>query len=480
MAVKKPLQFVLLPGRGMEAADLHTESLVAALPEAAKPEIRVLDEIRPNGAKLVELAPQAVATLRAHRPGLRLVPIVYYRPAVLPRAEAAAPAKKAVGAALSLRVISSADGKPVAGAMVVAFTDFEGRVGAQGTTNKSGVVKLALGAKKKKVERLYIYPGNGFWSLLRKGVALADGDAVKLAALDLAAPDELRFFYPAGSEDVGAGVTVGVVDTGVDVHHPDLRVDGGANTVPGEKPDDFGDNGAHHGTHVAGIIAARGSPPQGVRGIAPGVRLRSYRVFGKGAEGASNYAIAKAIDRAVADGCDLINMSLGGGSVDEATRAAIEDARSKGVVVLAAAGNDGRQAVSFPASDSMALAISAMGRVGTFPSSSTESGEVAPPKGADPKNFIAAFSNVGPEIDLTGPGVGIVSTVPGGYGVMSGTSMACPAATGAAARLLAGRSDLLGMPRTQARSDALVALFLQAAKAMGFGASFEGSGLLQG
>jgi subtilisin family serine protease len=480
MAKKKAEQFVLLPGRGMEAASMRSEALVLNLPEAAKAEIRILDEIRPDGAKLVELAPQAVATLRAHRPGLRLVPLVYYRPAVLPRAEAAAPAKKAAGAALTLRVISSADGKPVANAVVVAFTDFEGRVGAQGKTNKSGVVKLALGAKRKKVERLYIYPEAGFWSLLRKDAALADGGDVELQALDLAAADELRFFYGSASEESGAGVAVGVVDTGIDVNHPDLRVDGGANTVVGEDPSDFGDNGARHGTHVAGIIAARGAPPEGLRGIAPGVKLRSYRVFGKGAEGASNYAIAKAIDRAVADGCDLINMSLGGGGVDEATRAAIEDARARGTAVLAAAGNDGRQAVSFPASDSMALAISAMGRVGTFPSSATEAGEVALPKGADPKNFIAAFSNVGPETDLTGPGVGIVSTVPGGYGVMSGTSMACPAAAGAAARLLAARADILGMPRGQARSDAMVALVLQAAKSMGFGASFEGSGLLPG
>jgi hypothetical protein len=207
MAVKRAERFVLLPGRGMEAASMQSEALVSNLPEAAKAEIRILDEIRPDGAKLVELAPRAVAALRAHRPGLRLVPLVYYRPAVLPRAEAAAPAKKAAGAALSLRVISSADGKPVANAVVVAFTDFEGRVGAQGKTNKSGVVKLALGAKRKKVERLYIYPGAGFWSLLRKDAALADGGAVELQALDLAAADGLRFFYGSAPEESGAAST---------------------------------------------------------------------------------------------------------------------------------------------------------------------------------------------------------------------------------------------------------------------------------
>jgi subtilisin family serine protease len=119
--------------------------------------------------------------------------------------------------------------------------------------------------------------------------------------------------------------------------------------------------------------------------------LRSYRVFGKGAEGASNFSIAKAIDHAVSDGCDLINMSLGGGSRDEATDSAIADARAKGALVIVAAGNDGRQPVSFPATDSLALAVSALGRQGTFPDGTTELGDVAPPFGKDKKNFIAAF-----------------------------------------------------------------------------------------
>jgi subtilisin len=165
--------------------------------------------------------------------------------------------------------------------------------------------------------------------------------------------------------------------------------------------------------------------------------LRSYRVFGKGAEGASNFSIAKAIDRAVADGCDLINMSLGGGPRDEATHSAIADARAKGALVIVAAGNDGRQPISFPAADSLSLAVSALGRQGTFPDGTTELGDVAPPFGKDKKNFIAAFSNIGPELVLTGPGVGIISTFPGDkYAVLDGTSMACPAVTGAAAKLL--------------------------------------------
>jgi subtilisin len=207
------------------------------------------------------------------------------------------------------------------------------------------------------------------------------------------------------------------------------------------------------------------------------VTLRD-RVFGKNAEGASNFSIAKAVDRAVKDGCHLINMSLGGGPQDEATHSAIADARAAGTLVFAANGNDDRAPVSFPAADSLALAVSALGRKGTFPSGTTETGDVASPFGKDKKNFIAAFSNVGPETDITGPGVGIISTFPGGYAVLDGTSMACPAVTGAAAKLLATKPEILKMNPDQARSDAMASAVLQAAKSLGFPATFEGQGLI--
>jgi len=301
---------------------------------------------------------------------------------------------------------------------------------------------------------------------------------VKLRPIDLSYTDELRFIYPGVSLASGANVSVGVVDTGI-ASHPDLTIAGGQNTVVGESPSDFGDNGEGHGTHVAGIIAAHGTPPKGIRGVAPAVRLFSFRVFGKGAPGASNFAIAKGIDAAVQSGCDLINMSLGGGPSDEATQSAIADARNAGSVVLVASGNDDRAPVSFPASDPLSIAVSAIGRKGTYPPDSVEVGDVmAPFATSDPKYYITSFSNVGPEIDLTGPGDGIISTFPGGYAVLDGTSMATPAATGAAARLLSTRPDLLAMPRDAARSDSIAKFLLQSAKQLGLGVTFEGRGLL--
>ncbi|HKC26328.1 MAG TPA: S8 family serine peptidase [Thermoanaerobaculia bacterium] len=496
-------QFVLLPPRGIKSdvaaaagdaagaatlSSLHQHvgakgtAGVFKLGAAPASKIRVLDSVAENGAKLVEMTPEAMNELKAQEPGMRVVPVVYYTPAVAPRHLVATKVKAAAGGAattaIQIKVVSKADGTPVAGAMVVAFTDFANLVGAQGVTKQNGTVSLALGGSSKKIERLYVYPPSGYWGKLKKNFTLKAGAAFGLTPIDLSFQDCLRFFYAPSAAGAGQGVQVGVVDTGIALNHPDLSVVGGENTVQGENANDFGDNGGEgHGTHVAGIIAAKGTPPTGLRGVAPAARLFSYRVFGKGAESASNFAIAKALARAADAGCDVINMSLGGGPADEATRSGIEYARAHGALVIVAAGNENRSPVAFPASDSFALAVSALGRKGTFPSDSTESGDVAGPYGTDKKNFIAAFSNIGPEIDVTCTGVGVLSTVPTGYAPMSGTSMACPSVTGFAARLLSGMAGILGMPRNEARSDAIAQALLAAAKDMGFTPEYEGKGM---
>lgn len=489
-------RFVLLPARGLRAAAPNTINLFSSLshaltsspgkvlkvPNAPKAKMRVIDSIGKDKAKLVEMSPDALPAIRAQYPGVRLVPLVYYRPAVAPRfIPSQKPKAQSVGAGLKieLKFVSKVNGGPVIGAYVAAFTDFANRVGHDGTTNNKGVVRLSLGAGNVKLERLYVYPTNGFWSLLKKNLTIASGMEVALNPLDLAFTDSLRHFYGNSSDDAGQGIKVAVIDTGVDTGHPDLNVNGGVNTVIGENPSDFGDNGLSHGTHVAGIIAARGMPPDRLRGLAPAVILRSYRVFGQGIEEASNYAISKAIDFAVTDGCDLINMSLGGGTPDDATRAAIADAWSQGSLVIVSAGNDNRSPVNFPASLPLSIAISAMGRKGTFPKDSAETGDVAKPYGNDRKNFVATFSNIGREVDLIGPGVGILSTVQGGYAPMSGTSMSCPAVTGLAAKLLSTRADITGMSRDQSRSDAMAQAILQAAKSLGFEPKYEGQGILR-
>jgi len=500
----KNTQYVVMPSTGLIAseADVKQVQLFEALQHTATSQsrmhqiashagavpVKVLDSIGARKAKLIECSSDDLPALRASNPSVRILPVVYFRSAVARYGVVTAAPAGAKGATvralarsatIAITVVSAATNAPVAKATVVAFTDFANRVGAQGTTNARGQVKLAFRGAVGRIERVYIYPTKSYWPGLQANVALKSGATLKLQAIDLAYVDCVRHFYPGNDLKYGHGVTVGVIDSGVDLHHAGLVVKGGQNTVPGEPPTSFGDNGTEgHGTHVAGIIAARGTPPTGVRGVAPGVTLRSYRVFAQGGDQASNYAIAKAIDAGISDHCDLLNMSLGGGDPDPLTAEALTAARNAGVVVLAATGNDSRQPVSFPAANGMCQAVSAMGRKGTVPRGTEPTGSVAAPYGTDKKNFIADFSNVGPQTDLTGPGVGVISTVPSGFGVMSGTSMATPAETGAAARLLATKADILGMARDQARAAAMIAAIAADARRLGFGAKFEGNGMI--
>lgn len=155
----------------------------------------------------------------------------------------------------------------------------------------------------------------------------------------------------------GAGIKVGVIDTGIDYHHPSLEgaYKGGWDFVdndndPMETPVDPNDPEAatSHGTHVSGTIVGRGDPtnPDGptgwVKGIAPAADLYVYRVLGPGGHGTDADVIA-AVERAVADGLDVINLSLGGevNSQVSADSVALNNAVLAGVVVVAANGNTG-------------------------------------------------------------------------------------------------------------------------------------------
>lgn len=481
-------QFVLLPLRGVRAASNSPgeATLVKfasrrefAVAVKGKQAFKVLDSTHENGIKLVEMTPEAAHSFRASNADLRLIPVRYYEP-MFHRIELESRAKirgASAGRIFTVTIKSAADGAPVRGCRVVAFTDYTNRVGGEATTSASGVAKIKLPTSAKTVELLYIAPDADFWGQFKRNVKVsAAGVAIVLKPLR-GSKDALQHFY--GLTDIGAGknVRVAVVDTGI-AQHPDLVIAGGQNTVVGENPNDIGDSGLHHGTHVAGIIAGRGAPPTGVRGLAPSVGLYSYRVFGAGAEGASNYSIAKAIDAAAAAGCHLINLSLGGGPSDDATRDAIADARDAGCVVVAANGNDDRKPVSFPARDARALAVSAFGRKGTFPRDSTHALTIAAPYGTDKDNFVADFSNIGPETDVTGPGVGIISTIPGAYAAWDGTSMATPAVVGRIAAFWSKTASLLAMPADAARSAAVIEAVLSAGMKLGFGADYEGSGRL--
>jgi subtilisin len=524
MASKKEAlrRYIIMPSDGFQDAVLTAANFqpanaaVGVTARAASvvpaPKMRVLDTISENGPKLVEMPPESELSLRLSTPGLKIVPEVFYerlwerlevlkRPA--PRKTAAKKAKKkakkgakgvkkaaapaAAATSFDVVVTDALDGKPVRGARIVAFTDFAARIGSEATTGANGRARLASIAPNRKLERVYVYAPAGYW-----GHFATQTTGAKLASLSLGRIDPrdpsllLTQLYGSLPAMTGTGTTIAIIDSGVDGTHPDLtNVTGGLNCVGDEtrnKPAALGNwrpalKKGEHGTHVAGLAAGRGTN-SGFRGVAPGATLRSYRVFPDSGGNASNFDIAKAIDAAVTDKCDVINMSLGGGPKDDLTRAAVDRALAAGSIVIVAAGNGGRQPVAFPAAMPACVAVSAMGRVGSFPKSSIGAGDVAPPKGI-PKtqDFVAAFSNFGTEIDTIGPGVEMVSTLPGtGHGAMGGTSMACPSVAGFAAHLLSTNPAIqqkVGGDRSRALKDLLYA----SCRPQGFGRDFEGFGL---
>src|SRR5206468_4368483 len=123
------------------------------------------------------------------------------------------------------------------------------------------------------IERVYAFPLSSHWGALVRDADPAAVLTIELQPIDPGHPDAVRTFYGNAGPGDGAGVRVGIIDAGVGPH-PDLTVAGGENVVPGETAADFGDNGLGHGTHVAGIVAAGGTPPAGYRGLSPAAELR--------------------------------------------------------------------------------------------------------------------------------------------------------------------------------------------------------------
>ena len=262
------------------------------------------------------------------------------------------------------------------------------------------------------------------------GVADADIDAPE--AWDLA---------------TGGDVLVAVIDTGVDYTHPDLAANIWTNPgeIPGNGVDDDGNgfvddvhgydfaNGDpdprddnNHGTHVAGIIAAVGDNGQGVVGVNWRARIMALKFMDANGRGSTSAAI-QALDYAVRMGARVSNNSWGGGGFSRALRDAIAAAGRAGHLFVAAAGNDGVNADRSP----------------HYPSGYTLDNIVSV-AATDDADRLARFSNYGAaSVDLGAPGVSIESTLRGNrYGSLSGTSMATPYVTGAAALLLAANPGL--------------------------------------
>lgn len=262
----------------------------------------------------------------------------------------------------------------------------------------------------------------------------------------------------AWSQSDGSGVVVAVLDSGVQLDHPDLASNIWTNPREiagnGRDDDDNGivddvhgastirmngdvadDNG--HGTHVAGIVAARRGNGVGGSGLAPGASIMAVKVLDSEMRGTTD-ALARGIRYAVDNGAKILNVSLNTDSATEAVRSATEYAGARGAIIVASAGNDGRDIdllPSYPAAlpDAAVLSVAAQ----------TDQG------------ILSSITNLGRRsVDLAAPGESILSTATGsGYQSRTGTSAAAPFVAGSLALLSAVAPDT---PMTELR-DAITA-----------------------
>ena len=246
--------------------------------------------------------------------------------------------------------------------------------------------------------------------------------------------------------NTGAGIGVAVIDTGIDLDHPDLigNIVGNVSCVPRKSTGDD-DNG--HGTHVAGTIAAADNTI-GVIGVAPQAQLYAVKVLNSRGSGTWSSVIC-GVDWVTARAATIkvANMSLGGGGSSDnncgkdnsdALHKAICASRDAGVTYVVAAGNESDNVANHaPAADDDAVfTVSALGDSGG------RSGGLGSATNYGPDDTFATFSNFGSVVDLGAPGVAIRSTWKnGGYNTISGTSMATPHVAGAAALYLSAHPD---------------------------------------
>ncbi len=341
----------------------------------------------------------------------------------------------------------------VPGEILVKFQSHVSLSGIQGSLRTEGLQPLEVSLRSGLV-RVQVTPGQETGTIDQ---LMGRGD-VEFATYNyrvraLGAPDDPEFWQQwalqqASDRDIDAPeawgihtggdyVTVAIIDTGVDIDHEDLQANIWINDdeAPGNSfDDDYNryvddvqgydfyhndsdpDDDNSHGTHVAGIAAARGNNGQGIAGVSWQAKIMPLKVLDAGGNGTTD-KVVEAIYYAADNGAQIINMSFGGDCLGgwPHVEEAVNYAALKGVLLVAAAGNNHLSSLLCPAALDHVMAVGA----------------------TNANDERAYYSNYGPGLDVVAPGGDwsnrIYSTIPGTYGYKHGTSMATPYVAGLAA-----------------------------------------------
>lgn len=384
----------------------------------------------PVGRHVVEMTEEQKKELEEQDPNLIVEEdreLDLYAPPGLPRAFVAETGEFSL--AVTVRDLTT--GRPVPDVTIFAVAEDQA---FKAVTDAQGQAELL--SPTPSLQKVVASPRDTYWSRVVRDVDLTGTQALDIALKPLLVAGayswghRLMGFPAVNRVWTGKGIKVGVIDSGVSNTLPDIRPVGGHNTLEGADPNTWFIDEKGHGTHCTGIIAGLNNRI-GVLGGAANAQVYSLKVF----PGGFISDLVEAVEWCILNRMDVINMSLGSDAPSVALENVLKDAYNRGITCVAAAGNSSKS-VSYPAAFPTTIAVSAIGRLGTFPEDSDHSRTITEVVDWQGQLFSASFTNFGPEIEVCAPGVAILSTVPTGYTAWDGTSFAAPLVSALAALIL--------------------------------------------
>ncbi|MEK4459654.1 S8 family peptidase [Paenibacillus sp. FSL R10-2748] len=366
---------------------------------------------------------------------------------------------------------------------------------AVGVTNEEGIVELHVQmVAPNSPFQLKIMPPHSYWSFIKNNPELEEGitNTIYLTSIFENNGSDIKHFSLGWGQNLmglskmppdidGKQVKIAIIDSGCDNSHPSLRhiLKGADFSSRNADSSSWSNDPYNHGTHCAGVIAAKSSEHSMFRGFAPEAEVHILKIF-PGDREVGLSALQHALEYCIVNDIDIINMSIGVEGYDPIIEQTITAAVDDGITCVVAAGNSFKEnkTVLYPGSSAQVLTVSAIGDLQSVESNSLDSLTVTDK--LDGNLFSPIFTCLGPEVDVCAPGVSIISTAPGSvFKLDSGTSMAAPHVTGMAALLLAHHPIFQSefKTRNRQRVEALMALLHQQCKPLNLDSDRCGTGV---